>query len=1098
MFLLFVHHDFEVLAKNLQVAIQRRENPLIPETVLVPNPGIGRWLKMWIAEHSGIAANINVRLPGAFLWEIIHQSIPGVPEESPFEPARMRWHIFDLLEGLAKDEPLLRGYFEDSHGALGAQAPFMELKRFQLADRLACVFDDYIQYRPRLLESWQKGGDEGFAWQAELWRRFVDRVEMTPGWGVQVGLSIESLLRSLGGQRARPSLPDRVFWFGFANVSPAYLRAFFMLSAHTDLKAYLADPNAPFLEEGGLYDGFGEEAFLSSPLLASMGRAGRDFLRLVAREFSIDNNARVEVLPLKPKKGGTKLKALQAGLVQKSPPGRGWGFANNQEDISIQVHACASPLREVQVLYDHILDLLGRVENLGPRDIVVMTPDVSQYAQAIEGVFGNPLSKIRLPFSICDKPKAASHPLLQAFRALLDISSSRFSVGETMALLSVPATMRAFELTDQDLAKIKVWVQASGIRWGLDGSTRERFQAGSYEQSTWRFGMNRLLLGLAQPYEDALFRASLGGTEHTIAPFADLEGQGAQPLGKLASFLETLQDWHTRLKGEKTLQQWHADIVWMVEKVFCLDPADDAEGYAKRLVDEAIFALTKETQGLPRGVLLHWGTIREVLIEDLAQGTAHPPFPSGGITFCGMVRLRALPFKVVCLLGMNDDAFPRKENAGKSLSLIPKERMLGDKNLAEDDRLLFLQCLLAARDAFYVSYIGKDLQAGQDLEPSLLVLELLEYLKTPLGLKDAKDFITYQPLQPFSRRYFEEGAKAGVFSFDEGWGKAAEAKKKPTVSLLCGRIPVTSLPDRIELDLLKRFFKNPTKHFFEKSLNVRLERTEIELLDDEPLTLDGFAAWRLRENLLKKALQEGGMRDPGSLMELYTAKGMLPPPPLGEADFQRNFEAVKSLLECRQRWLKDAEPLEPLNVSISFSGVPALVGRIEDVWSDGIRRLRPGSLNAQHVLPAWIDYLAFLASGKAGRLLLAGLEEDKISLKAWEVEKENAEAFLKNLLVLHLEGLERPLPFMPNLAEDFLRKKAEEGVANAKNWLMEENLGPASDKKHRHQDTKDPHFRMHAFPDADGFPSEDFMDFATRVLEPLSTHEDSQGGRRDG
>lgn len=1085
MLTLFVHSDFEELAKRLHGLLQRRENPLTPETVLVPNPGLGRWFKMWLAEHSGIAANIDIRLPGAFFWEVLHQNLAGIPKKSPFEPARMRWYFFDLLEGLAKDEPLLRGYFEDDPRALRSSDPFRELKRFQLADRLACVFDDYIQYRPQILESWQKGDNEGSAWQAELWRRFLERAGQTSGWDIKGGFSIESLVNSLGSQGKCPSLPKRVFWFGFANVSPAYLRAFLRLSAHTDLSAFLADPNASFLEGENPLEGLDEESFSSNPFFASMGRAGLGFLQLVAREFSLTNSARVEIGPFKPQEGQTLLRSLQGKL---------------QDHVSIQVHACTSPLREVQVLYDQILDLLGRFENLEPRDIVVMMPDVSVYAQAIEGVFGSSLSQIRLPFSVCDKPKAASHPLLASFRALLDIDSSRFRASEIVAWLSVPATRRAFELTEQDLANIKVWVQASGIRWGLDESTRERFQVGSYGQNTWRFGMNRLLLGLAQPNEDALFRASFGekGQAQAIAPYGDLEGQGAQALGKLSSFLETLQDWHERLKGKKTPQQWHADLAWLIEKAFCPDPDNEAEAYAKKLMNAAIAALTEETQGLPEGATLCWGTVRQAIVEDLAQGTAHPPFPSGGITFCGMVPLRALPFKVVCILGLNDDAFPRKESAGSRLSLIRKERMPGDKNLAEDDRLLFLQCLLAARDVFYVSYIGKDLQTGQELEPSQLVLELLEYLKNPLGLiKNAKDFITFQPLQPFSRRYFEKGTPARVFTFDKGWSKAASPEKKPPAPLLSGHVPVAIRPDRVELDTLRRFFRNPTKYFFKDVLNVNLERTEGELKDEESFVLDGLAAWQLREDLLKKAISKGGMEGFDSLLELYTAKGTLPPPPLGEASFQQELETVKGLFKRRQRWFQEAKPLEPLDVALSFPDVPPLVGRIEDVWSDGIRRLRPGSLKAQHVLPAWIDYLAFLVSGKEEGLLLAGLKDkdSEVYQRAWRIEREEAKACLRGLIDLYLKGLERPLPFMPNLAEDFLKKKREHGEAEAIEGLMEE-FDQDVHKTYQYRDTEDPYFCRHLFPDEEGFPLDDWISHVDAILGPLFNAEIPKGASR--
>lgn len=69
------------------------------------------------------------------------------------------------------------------------------------------------------------------------------------------------------------------------------------------------------------------------------------------------------------------LKVIQADILNLHIPSTDTIFPLElAEDYSVRVHSCHSPMREVQVLYDQILDAIEHDPSLAPSDIVVMTP----------------------------------------------------------------------------------------------------------------------------------------------------------------------------------------------------------------------------------------------------------------------------------------------------------------------------------------------------------------------------------------------------------------------------------------------------------------------------------------------------------------------------------------------------------------------------------------------------------------------------------------------------------------------------------------------------------------------------------------------------
>ena len=1035
MFYLYHHHDLARLADVL-TALRRNDvvSPLATDLVLVPNAGLGRWLKMQIAEHDGICANLSTALPAPFFWQLVADSLPGDrPDSSAYQRENLRWHLYALLPRLAAEVPEVASYLEGTS---------LELRRWQLAERLADLFDQYLIYRRAMLLDWErstgKHTDEHTppaSWQAPVWRLLVSRL----GPNHRARLLGEFVQRiESGASLNTDGWPRRLYCFGLGNLPPDYLRLLYAIAQHTDVHFFMHNPSdiywgdiekRPTPRDVAL-DGEplpGEEmVFTGHPLLASLGYAGRDFLRLIySDEFSGIRELELgEVLAYTPPGDDSLLHRLQSGVIRMHATCNTSGSSARLEpdDHSLQVHACHGILREVQVLHDQLLGLLSLDPTLQPRDIIVMTPAIADFAPAIEAVFGGARGLMSIPFNTSDQPRRGSHPIVLIFRALLDLPLWRWEASQIIGLVNVPAVMRRYNLEGTQVDDLQRWIAAAGIRWGINADHREQMDAGHWDQNSWTFGLDRLLAGVALSDPDTLASG--------IAPVVDLEGGATAALGRLWLLIDRLRHWRAALPGQASAIIWQERLNVLCADIFLVDPDDREEQAALRCVFDAISVLGSATDNI-NDTPLSWEAVREIIDSELEGSGQRQPFLAGGVSFCGLMPLRTVPFRVVCLLGMNEGNFPRQDR-NRSINLIRKHPHLGDTSARDDDRLLFLQWLLASRDVFYISYTGQDTSSGETLEPSTVVAELLDFIARNLfdvngRVNTRASLITHQPMQPFSPRYFRTTLGANpidprVFTFRSAWRPGTQAlfgERGALPSFVDGSRAPSSEPSPLGLDELKRFFNHPAKYFLRDVLQLDLEIESPAAHDEESIDVSPLDRHGLRQSLFATARASGPLPDEPS--PLIQAQGVLPPAPLDGEPYRALATEMNSL------WLlwHDTRPVsEPEVVAIDLqldNGI-RVVGRVGDVRPEGLCRIEPRRLRAHHLLSHWIDLLALAASGCTGKLACGGFDDQgELELRLGNIEPVVAQTHLKTLTAWYLEGQQRPLMFLPALGEEFVK-----------------------------------------------------------------------------
>lgn len=1171
MFQLYQHHDLTRLAETLAVlrARNRPASPLEADTVLVPNRGTARWLQAELAESEGTATHLHLPVPGLFVWQVLRDTVPGGarPDSSDYERERLVWHLYALLPEL--DIPAVQRYL--------AGEP-RERHRYQLAQQLADVFDQYLIHRRDVLAAWEAGREERFppaSWQAPVWRAVVERV----GREHRAQLLSDCLAAAADGRLVLERVPRTIYAFALADLPADYLRVLYALGQHVDVHFLLPNPSAAYWgdverrrvarvsepvdariarrgngeeaddvgagagqgaptgaprtarageAEGGRVarrpdddgeNGGGPEGepgahhagsaagdpgsrFAASglvdadveaghPLLASLGRAGRDFLRvLYADEFAGIREPLSEALAYEPPGTDTLLHRVQSGVIEGIAEPVDVGTA----DASIQVHACHGSVREMQVLHDRLLDRFSDDPAIQPRDVLVLVPDMARYAPAIHGVFGAATGARHIPYSLADRPRLDTHPIAQTFRQLIELPLSRWTASEVLGLAGVPAVMRRFGLDESDLELLQQWIAAAGVRWGLDRGTREAAGAAAFEQNTWRFGLDRLLLGLAQ--NDA------AGLVDGVAPWNDLEGGAAAAVGRLWLLVDRLRRWRDALVANAPASTWQERLNAMVGELFRVE-ADDAEEQAAL---ETVFDATAVLEEAARSLgdeALSWEAVREALLGALAGASQRQPLVTGSVTFSGLEPLRGVPFDVIAMVGLDDGVFPRQDGS-REFNLLQQRPRTGDPGVRDADRMAFLQALMAARKCFHVSYTGRDVSDGAELQPSPVVGEFLDFLHGQCFADHTRDafraaLVLEQPMHPYSPRCFGTDDPR-LFTFAGDWQQAAEAhageRREPAAFLDGTELERPDAAQPIELGDLQRFFRHPPRWFFRERLRLDLDEAPAAIEDDEPLDLDGLARHTLRERLFRDAVAEASeaiAEEPGPLER---ARGELPPPPLGGREFAAAAADVNAILAVQRRWAAESTDNDDLDVDLVLDDGTRVIGRIPDVGPAELRRLRPGQLRLSHRLHWWLEYLVVAAGGHERGLRVAGAKDGETEERVANVAPATARMLLATAIAHYRDGLGRPLPFEPQVADRYLEELAKRSQATKQSKTPDEALDATNRWLTNPQNPAwpmdDAHFRAvlaaGAHPLGERAADAAFVRVADDVAQPLRDH----------
>ena len=1022
-----------------------RANPLGPleeEIILVQSNGVAEWLKIALAEELGVCAATRVALPARFQWEAYRGMLgpERVPRRSPFDKEALTGRLMRLLpELLAKEQfAPLRHFLSDGDPE----------RRLQLAERLSDLYDQYQVYRADWLTDWAEGHDQlrrpggepvalapDQCWQAQLWREIHASLPPERRWSGRATIHQQFMAAVEDERQPAQRLPRRVVLFGMSTLPYQTIEAMAGLSRYTQV--LLAVPNPCQYHWGDIIEGrelltaayrrhqsrngsnlaevpVEELHAHSHPLLASWGRQGRDFVRMLD-EFDGQLGARfgnMRVDLFNEGDEGTLLSQVQAAVRDLLPLAEHPHVPPEPEDRSIEFHIAHSAQREVEVLHDQLLSWFARDPALRPRDVVVMVPDIDTFSAAVHAVFDqHKRSDPRyIPFEIGDVKDRSVNPLLVAMEWLLRLPQQRCRQSEVRDLLDVPALAARFGVEEDDLPTLGRWIEGASVRWGLDQKHRAGLGLGSAgEQNSWLFGIRRMLLGYA---------TGAGPSFGEIEPYAEVGGLDASLAGALAELVESLLAWREQLDAVLTPQEWGQRARALMARFF--RARDDEDRMMLNQLEEALQCWLEICENALFDEAVPLGVMREAWLSELDQPALNHQFVSGGVTFCTLMPMRAVPFKVVCLLGMNDGDFPRRGHQSDfDLLALPGMGRPGDRSRRDDDRYLMLEALLAARDKLYVSWVGRNVRDNTEQPASVLVSQLRDYLKNGWDMEEGlPDRTTVHALQPFSRRYFEAG---GLLTYAGEWRSAYREDEDNAAS--DDALPPYELePDyRLKLGELLSFLRQPARYFFRRRLGVNFGGNEVVGEDEEPFSLDALERYFVEDTLLDDSGSPEAQDEVRQMLDARAQRlvreGRLP---IGLLGRQWQQQLVEDLVPVRRSWLalgaRYPDPAPKLAVSLDVNGI------LLDDWIDKLRSNdgetvwllqisskvldRKGAPRGDKLIGPWLRQLAASA---VGARLTGYLVARDATLQLDPIDPAIAHAAIENIVALWRANLDHPL-----------------------------------------------------------------------------------------
>jgi exodeoxyribonuclease V gamma subunit len=1045
----------DVLAHGLAALLaDPPDDPFERDLVVVAAAGVERWLAQTLSHRlgtgpgrdDGICAGVQLVRPAHLVSDLTSRD-----RDDPWAPGALAWTVLDVLEAHL-DEPWLEVVARHvGRGMPAADEKLRRSRRYPTARRTASLLHAYAVQRPWMVQAWTDGHDvDGLGaaladeclWQAEVWRRVRDRLDGHPSPDRRLA---DTAARLRDGS-LRPDLPHRLSFFGHTRMPHAELDVVGALAAAHDVHLWLPHPsrerwNTVAASSRGSAPADRRRADVPTPESGNtlLTACARDVGELEQSLLALPDAPVVEHLP-GPSRPATLLGHLQADLAaDRNGPATGSRPdahpALDPLDRSVQVHACHGAARQVDVLREVVVGLLADDPTLEPRDVLVMCPDVETFAPLVEAAFGlddvpgvdHPGHRLRV--RLADRALGAVNPVAEVLAVVVAIAAARrTTVTEVRDLLGLAPVRRRFGLTDDDLEQVDEWTAHTAVRWGVDGEARGAWNLEGLAQNTWRAGLDRLALGVVSDGHDPGDGAGnrLGG----VLPLDDLGSTGIDLVGRLTEAVDRLAAFLASARPQP-VAAWSA---LLVDAVHTLTDVPVRDAWQREQVLRVLADLTRPGEVGGGGDL----TVVEVaafLTDAFAPRPTRTSFRTGSLTVCTMVPMRSVPHRVVCLLGLDADAFPRTPTPLGD-DVLARTPLVGERDAAGEDRQLFLDAVLAATEHLVVTYTGASEHTGRPLPPATPVGELLDQLERTVPDADVRDHVTVRhPLQSFDVRSFTPGALvAGTsFSFDTAAHAGARATARPTAPAPAF-LPTPLAPDHdrvVTLDALRDLVRHPVRSFVTGRLDVRLPYEEDPVDDGVPLSLGPLERWSVKRRVLDAVL--AGAAGPDAEAD-ERRRGLLPPGPLGDRELERARPEVQRLYALAAPLR--AEPAQGVDVDVELAGGRRVVGTVADVHPGHALRVTASTVQGRQLLEPWVDVLALAAAGDprpahvVGRVP-SGYRKAPGVLTIAAPTTDEARALLGDLLDLHALGRTRPLPLPVKTSQAYADLARRTTPANA-------------------------------------------------------------------
>jgi exodeoxyribonuclease V gamma subunit len=1018
LFSLNVSHSLKSLFDTLQVHLQQEQSdPFTAQWLVTQTEGINNWIRYRYAERSGIAANLAFAKTNDLVGRIFHWIVPH--EKPLLDRTTVTWTLYQLLE----EDDFMIGFPDKA--AYGKGQP---VKQMAFAMQMADLFDQYQVYRHTHIGEWNKYIDrqeEVKDWQQYLWvrlkqktrDRFIDRFELAEKLKL-------ALLVPEHQDLIRQRIPQLHF-FGMAIITPYYLDLFKTLSSFLPIHFYLLNPcpEHPWMDTQtekqiakmrikGKQVIPEEYVLKGNDLLIHWGRILKEsFYLLVQDELAVNAYTVVDTLP-PCSTNASLLQKIQYDIYMNAAEEERLPLLKEDlSDGSVVINGCYTPVREVEVLYNFLLQQFANSKSgrMGARDVLVLVSDIDAYAPIIHAIFRH--GPKELPYTIADESIVSGNTIFSALKEILSLSIYSLKSEEVLSLLESPFIRRKFGFIDA--TSVRQAVREASIFFG---TTSVKPDSNLYQQSevwmlSWEYGLKKMIYGLCMSGSTEYF----DGTDW-LYPLDTAEGAAMEERLRLLHFYQVLRKWLNDRREDRTLTEWATYLLELMHEMI-VEPGEEEDqeyAYFIRLIEEW------KTQDTEEQEKISYDVFRYAFFHRLDQEKRQKIFAGAGITFCSLVPMRSVPHKVVAMLGINFDSFPRKDQT-LSFNMMHGEenKQIGDRDIRENDHHLFLETLLSAEQTLYISYIARSQKDGSLLPASSIVDHLIDYVARGVNVDSdslRKEWITVHPLHHFSYQY--DGIHKISYLHDQQFVSAVSLEEK---------IPEENTFDFTQIPLanLASFMENPPKWYLNKALGIYYNDEEALIPEHELFTVDTLKGWAIKHALYKEMLYGETLPDEDQFKQLLKRlkqSGMIPLANVGKEVFLEYQEMVSPYVEAFRSFTNGNLP-DKIEIHLPI-GSSTLVGQIDMIFGENLIYFTDSSSIFKNLIRAWVYYLAALQKKSTlSFCFICKLNKQMqlLQLPAGTITDTEAKQILTNMMEHYRLGHFEWFRFFPELGRNGLK-----------------------------------------------------------------------------
>jgi exodeoxyribonuclease V gamma subunit len=1030
---IIVSNKLEKLILKLHENINHKNiHPLAKIPLCVQTAGMQRWLGLKLSELSGISANLDYIFPGALMKRLVERTSDRKPSWPDKE--ELIWKVFKELQDI--NDPVyadISAYIENDLNSI---------KTYRLSGRIADTFDQYQVYRPEMVMKWLSPAPDKELKDEDLWQRDLLRRVFSNRDKCKTVLFDRYIKSCQKGAVSEKQLGGTIHLFGISVLPPFFMEMLRATAKVTDVNFYLLSPTNHYwgdsksvkeIRREERYKGkLAEEIYIEEKhqLLDNLGMVGRDFFDHIYSSDDlyedIDIYEEIE-------------KETVIGSIQSEIMNLEQGEEKLSDD-SIVIANCHNPLREVEALYDHLLDIFNK-DSISPSDILVMTPEIEKYAPYIRSVFDNPYSENTLiPYSIADISEKMSSRPAGIFMELLKSIRGDFNLREVINLISYDIIADKFSIPLSDIPSIADVLNINGAYWGYGREHLDNCGLDIEDTFTWKKALQRIALGLTEGDSCRMYSVAAGNN----VPFPM-----AEKLGGMMKFVDMSSNYAEMLRQKNTPERWCEIFFEMVENFF-----SSSQQYTDDLLylTKSITRINEETSNAEFSEETFAEPVIERLDNLLSEVRGAKGFMTGKVTFCAMLPMRSIPFKHICIIGLNENTFPRQKKS-LEFDLIAKKPRPGDRSNRDSDRYLFLETLLSVRDRLYLSYTGQSEKDNNEIPPSTLITELVQHLETRFGMRNIE---IKHKLHSYSSDYFKKGR---LFTYSPQKYEAAKAlREEADIKQFCTTdIEAQELTD-LALHRFEQALISPPKFFLENTLGIFSGINSKILPETEKMNFAGLNKYGIQSHSVQTALSGEDVRE---FLRYSKMTAQLPPENLGEYYAEETFSQVSDFAS-RINEISDTTP-KLTDFETEIDGL-TVRGRMEGIADNNHIFIKLSSVKPKDLIKAWARHLLLNNEREVITHILSPLEHLVMS-------PPHNGTYLSELVEIIRNAAKRPLLFHATDGYSLLDKELQiQGV----------------DKKDDFSNLSiDPSFRI-CF--RKGSENMDMTTLALKIFEPVKKH----------